>query len=272
MPKGFVSLTLVLTSFALTACRTASDLPSPKTQITQLGYVDLREVSSAGGSTRDASASFEYVSKSQSGISTGEGCVVLTSDRAPTVSIPDLIDAGPNVTLSTRGQPYAVLDKVETIDGNVFYQTGGDTLFSNLPSVPTSRLDVTIPGDVFPAFDNIAMPPLPPAFVVENLVDTTPLTVKSRLVWTPSVPADDVHSLVGFTAFLFGDGSYAYIQCLTTDDGDFAFTGEVREILSESQLTDGRFTEFVRRFERVEIGEAGKSTAGLVVSTSIITD
>ncbi len=271
MLKGSVSLALALTSFALTACRTAPDLPSPKTEIMQLGYVDLREARSAGGSTRDASASFERVDKVQNGIPADEGCSIFASDKTPEFSIPDLIDAGPDVTLSTRGQPYAVLEKIETFDGNVFYQTGGGALFSNLPPIPP-RLEVTIPGGAFPAFNNVVMPPLPPAFVVENLVDTAPLTIESRLVWTPSAPTDDVRSSVGFTAFLFGDVSYALVQCSTADDGEFTFTGEVREILSEIQLIDGLFTEFVRRFERVEIGEAGNSTARLVVSTSTTTE
>ena len=236
----------------------------------QLGYVDLREARSGGGSTRDASASFERVEKIQDSFPADEGCSIFASDKTPEFSIPDLIDAGPKVTLFTRGQPYAVLDKVETIDGNVFYQTGSDTLFSNLPPIPP-RLEVTIPGGTFPAFSNVVMPPLPPAFVVENLVNTAPLTLESRLVWTPSVPTDDVRSSVGFTAFLFGDGSYALVQCSTADDGDFTFTGEVREILSEIRLKDGVFTEFVRRFERVETGEAGNRVR-LVVSTSTITD
>ena len=238
----------------------------------QLGYVDLREARSAGGSTRDASASFERVEKIQDGVPADQGCSIFASDKIPEFSLPDLIDAGPKVTLSTRGQPYAVLDKVETFDGNVFYQTGGDALFSTLPPIPTSRLEVTVPGGAFPTFNNVVMPPLPPAFIVENLADTAPLTIESRLVWTPSVLADDVRSSVGFTAFLFGDVSYALVRCSTADDGDFTFAGEVREILSEIQLTDGAFTEFVRRFERVEIGEAGNSTARLVVSTSTTTE
>ena len=237
----------------------------------QLGYIDLREARSVGSSTRDASASFERVDKTQDSFPADEGCSIFESGKTPEFSVPDLIDAGPEVTLSTRGQPYAVLENVETFDGSVFYQSGGGALFSTLPPIPTSRLEVTVPGGAFPAFNGVVMPPLPPAFIVENLADTAPLTIDSRLVWTPSVPADEVRSSVGFTAFLFGDVSFALVQCFTADDGDFTFTGEVREILSGIRLTDGAFTEFVRRFERVEIGKAG-NTARLVVSISTTTE
>jgi len=227
------------------------------------------------GSTRYASASFERVTEEQNDVLSGEGCVIFTDDEEPPFTAPgDLIDAGPKITIFAEGQPYAVLEKVDQGFGDVFYQTGGDALFSSLPPIPEARLSVTIPGASFPAFDDVTMPPLPPAFTLDNIADLTPLTLESRLVWTPSTPAaDDVRSLVGFTAVqVKNDGSFIHLQCFIADDGDFTFTGEVRTILSEKGFSDGHFTQFARYFERAEVKETNEFAAGLLLSTSVVSD
>ena len=265
-----ILLTLIPMSLVLAACPAVSN-PPPLEDATQLGYVSLSEDSSGDGSIRNAVASFERVEEQN--ISTGEGCVVITDEKEPTITVPDSLDAGAEVTIFAGGQPYAVLDKVAADTGGVFYATNSDTLFGILPPIPDLRLSVTVPGASFPQFEDVTMPPLPPAFVVSNLSEAEPLTVESRLTWTPSTPVpSDAHSLVGFTAFLYGDNAFAYLQCTVADDGDFTFTGEVRAILSDKNFSDGYFTGFVRSFERAEVKRMDGLTARLLVSTSTVTD
>jgi len=179
----------------------------------------------------------------------------------------DYIDAGPDVTLYAGGQLYAVLDKVESL-GGIFYQTGGDLGLGILPPAPKSALIVTVPGATFPAFEDVAMPVPPPAFTLDNPDELTPLTVESRLRWTPPQPADDVRSSVGFTAYHLDEEGFVYLWCVGADDGDFAFTGEVGEALSEKGFVNGQLFELNRFFERVETG----SDAALLLSTSVTTE
>lgn len=112
------------------------------------------------------------------------------------------------------------------------------------------------------------MPAPPPAFTLDNLDELTPLTVESRLRWTPPELAGDVRGSVSFTAYHVDEEGFVYIWCVGEDDGDFAFTGEVGEALSEKGFVNGQLFELTRCFERVETG----GDAALLLNTSVTTE
>ena len=264
---------IVLVCLALAACSAAPTPPFSEGSVAQIGYINLVDYRAGGDSRRDASAFFERVIENQSDIATTEGCTIFSSDETFPITLLEPLDAGSSITLSTEGKPYAVLDRAESDTGDIIYQIDSNPLFGGLPPVPESNLSVTVPGASFPRFNNVAMPPPPPAFVLDNLADAKSLTIESHLMWTPALPTmSDARSFVGFTAFLFNSSSVARLQCVTADDGDFTFTGEVRATLAAKGFSDGYFTEFVRYFERAETRETGQTAAKLLVTTSVVTD
>lgn len=266
-------------ALGLTACPAASrpppaGVPTTPAELTKLGQVSLNTFRSADGTSAyaSASASFERLAQRDADVldrELVEGCAVYASDEEPPFEVidADYIDAGPNVTLYAGGQLYAVLDKVESF-GGIFYQAGGDLGLGVLPPVPESALSVTVPGATFPAFEDVAMPVPPPAFTLDNPDELTPLTAESRLRWTPPQTTGDVRSSVSFTAYHLDEKGFVYLWCVGADDGDFAFTGEVGEALSEKGFVNGQLFELNRFFERVETG----GDAALLLSTSVTTE
>ena len=267
------SFSIVLVVLALTACSTAPTRPPSKASVAQIGYVNLTDYRAGSDSRRDASAFFERVTEKQGDSAATEGCSIFDGDEELPVTLPELIDAGPSITLSAEKKPYATLNKLELDNGDIIYQIDSNPVFGSLPPVPKSGLSVTVPGASFPDFSNVAMPSPPPAFVPDNLADTKSLTIESRITWKPALPTmSDTLSLVGFTAFLLRDSSVARLQCVLEDDGDFTFTGEVRAVLIEKGLSAGYFSEFVRYFERTEVRKTGQTVAKLLLSTLTVTN
>lgn len=140
--------------------------------------------------------------------------------------IGETVSAGETMTLTSPMGTYATLERqtlnIPSLGTVIAYTTPmGDAL----PGLPPSGLTIDIPGDVFPAFSNVAVPDLP-----ASLVDFSPplfsaVDESTVFSWTPSGVAG-----AGVTLELVSDTES--ISCLLVDDGNFTLPASVTEQLS----------------------------------------
>ena len=150
----------------------------------------------------------------------------------PTGALSETIGAGETVLLSSEtGGSYVELLAPST---GPFYEPSGGTL-PRTEAVPDTVL-VDVPGDVFPAFDTVAMPPMETldGVAVEGAdvdgADT--LTRDARFTWRASEAGRDTRIRIETSTaggFFLEDG--VDVACLVPDTGAFSFPPAVREAL-----------------------------------------
>lgn len=115
------------------------------------------------------------------------------------------VDAGTELTLGFGSSVYTTLPRV-------------DSAYTSQPlagQIP-GGLSVTIPGGIFPAFKDVALPEGVPTFSLQNPSDTTALSADTEFTWT----ADE-----GTFVLLFGssENGGTRFTCYAKDDGFFKF-------------------------------------------------
>ena len=115
------------------------------------------------------------------------------------------VDAGTELTLGFGSSVYTTLPRVD----NAYTS---QPLAGQIPG----GLSVTIPGGIFPAFKDVALPEGVPTFSLQNPSDTTALSADTEFTWS----ADE-----GTFVLLFGSSNDTKTRftCYAKDDGAFVF-------------------------------------------------
>lgn len=147
---------------------------------------------------------------------TSELCEVTTSDDFDDIedSPFDTVSAGDNIVISSPAGTFVTLVP-ELDDGDLAYDVeDGATVPSPLPS----GLTVDIPGDVFPAFSNVAVPDVDPLTGVE-----TSGPDNMSVSWNPG---SNDGPILAISVIDITSGAGA--TCFTADDGEFSFPADVQ--------------------------------------------
>lgn len=153
-------------------------------------------------------------------------CDVYTVDNQPTPGNLDAnqlttVSAGEVITVSSPAGSYLELAGEELFGRTFYEQAENVTLAAPAPS----GLTVSLPGDAFPAFTNVAIP------AVEPLQMTTPsdgndqIDADTTFTWTAGSDANAYINISTGTEDTF-------IDCYAVDDGSFNFTENARTALA----------------------------------------
>lgn len=181
------------------------------------------QFASAGFNSTNQAVSAQQV---QNGIvSSVDSCVVSDSTAVTDSSQPGGIEynpvsAGDVITLTSPAGSYAELVKSEA-NGFIFYGVAGD---GSLPGPVPSGTVLDIPGDVFPAFPNVAVPDIAELTNVASSTGNT-LTANSTVTWDAATSAG---SFMNLSAAYTPPGSETSISvfCTVADDGSFSFPAD----------------------------------------------
>ncbi|MEM9601609.1 MAG: hypothetical protein AAGA11_01990 [Pseudomonadota bacterium] len=140
-------------------------------------------------------------------------------DDLPDFDLPGDIDlstvsAGDAIPIRSAGAELTRL-----VRGSLFGLTAYTPEPETAPGPMPADLSASIPGDVFPAFANVALP------TVETFSLTAPLgpvTPTSVFTWVPGTTPDTYISL-DVSSFDFINGTIVSVTCELTDDGAFTF-------------------------------------------------
>jgi len=132
------------------------------------------------------------------------------------------IGAGDVITVSSPAGSYTELLKNERF-GFIFYTIEeGVSLSAPAPN----GLSLSIPGDVFPAFTNVAFPPIDP-LLVNSPVGFDLITPNTSFSWNAS---SNPESFIEISAISLptGSGEIVSLECTVLDDGSFTFPAEIQ--------------------------------------------
>jgi len=152
-------------------------------------------------------------------------CNVTEFGLSPSDNTPDLddvetefstISAGETILFTSSAGTFAELQrKIES--GNTFYEPNTDPVAGPLPD----GLILDIPGDVFPAFSNVAVPNLD-AFELKSPASGEVITPASVFTWEASNNPDSVVEISASNVD-FSTSKGVVVSCVVTDDGSFGF-------------------------------------------------
>lgn len=155
-----------------------------------------------------------------------DSCKLRITTAIPTdvgvIGFPDasfsLVSAGETLTLSSATGTYATINLDES-------------RFDFAPYPVPDSLVLDIPGDVFPAFTEVAVPPVQ---TVQNFspVRNEELTAETLISWTPT-GIDDHTINIGLFDFPASD-QVVDLRCHVQDDGEFTLPAEVIATLNDS--------------------------------------
>jgi len=273
-------LACVLLTLLLTACPAAETPgpgpepepepgPGPGETVTQVGFVSFSEASGLG-SEEPLRSGFAFFSPTPAtpasdytDLGVEDTCFVAqgspgeppTGEPAPAESL----DAGEQITATSGGETYAVLEKTEE-GGGVFYTSNFE---QNLPPLPSAAFSVEVPGAAFPAFSADA-PGAGAALAFTSPEDLTSITPASTFSWaaTPVAGASTYVTLFAAQGLEGDDG--VSVLCVLEDDGSFSFSAETQAEMQANGFTSGALTLGGRTVSRAET----ERDATLVVSVS----
>ena len=166
------------------------------------------------------------------------------------------ISAGETVTFTSPAGTYATLDR-ET----AFGFTGYSLELDSNTSVP-SGLTVDIPGDEFPAFSNVPVPPV--AFLTGLTISTGDvIDASSTFTWDASADSGSRLSISAYTDFDFANlltSTRTEVDCEVVDDGSFSFPAAIQSQMGSITATDIEIS-------RINISFVQSGNALLVVSS-----
>lgn len=186
-------------------------------------YFDSSDDSQDIGVVRDSST--ESVEANVRDIRAGEALTIMT----PAGSWPDLL-----LTEETYFGP----DFEEIAAISYDFDINNETLSGGVPA----GTFVTVPGDEFPAFNNVLVPEVErmAGGDVLNVVDGR-LMPNTEITWTPaSASSDRSFTTISVSAYTYYDQTNTEMElelyCYVTDDGQFSFPQSVRNLLTEHEL------------------------------------
>ena len=145
----------------------------------------------------------------------------------PDLLIPDLesasISAGEILTVLSPAGTFVELNRV-SFDNEIAYELEENSLLPG--SIPANAV-VNIPGDVFPAFNDVAI------LAVEEIANFTPSTgpipATATFTWTPtSASAQSFMTLGLVTDFSMINDSFSSVTCSIVDDGSFTLPTDIQ--------------------------------------------
>jgi hypothetical protein len=126
------------------------------------------------------------------------------------------ISAGETIQLTSSAGTFAELQR-ETISGFTFYRPTVDSIAGPIPG----DLILDIPGDVFPAFANVAIPDVG-SFVLTEPGSNMPVTPASTFTWNAGTDPNAFVSIEAASIDI-STGTSIDVDCVVADDGTFAF-------------------------------------------------
>lgn len=163
--------------------------------------------------------------QTQNGIvSSVDSCVVSANSADTNTPVQEdyiPISAGDVITLTSPAGSYAELVKSE-VNGFILYGVAGN---GSLPGPVPSGTVLDIPGDVFPAFPNVAVPDVAELTNVASSTGNT-LTANSTVTWDA---ASGVGTYMNLSAAYTPSGSdtSTSVFCTVVDDGSFSFPADI---------------------------------------------
>jgi len=133
------------------------------------------------------------------------------------------ISAGETLIVTSPAGTYTTLIRqsfTNPIDASSFLIYAPEQ--GELNGTPPSALVVDIPGDVFPAFANTAIPDIPPALTDFSPAVGAPAPLDTTYTWTPSGVASARVSLE-----IDGGAEQPSVECYLADDGSFALPADI---------------------------------------------
>jgi len=208
--------------------------------ISFLGQVNLSQTGEFGSALFRTTDQNPMAAQIQSNfVTNSDTCIFSSKDIID--SLPDNLDAfsfspvsaGDVLTLTSPAGTFAELVKTEQA-GFITYGVAGT---GNLPSAVPVGTTVDIPGDVFPAFSNIAVPTVAAVTNVSLSTGTT-LTANSTVTWDASSVAGTNMMLTAnytvlpdFTDPNFDLNNFSLVSntvnCTVADDGAFSFPADI---------------------------------------------
>ncbi len=150
------------------------------------------------------------------------------------------IDAGEQIELDAGGDRFATLEREELTGsgGSLIAYTLDEPVSGTLPD----GLTATVPGNEFPAFEDVAMPTVA-AFELDAPAPNDPITPDTTFTWEASND-DNATVTLDFSA------GGVFVTCTAADDGSFSIPQETRDELPDS--FEGNLTGAARQSYRVE--------------------
>ena len=128
----------------------------------------------------------------------------------------EAVGAGETITLTSPAGTYATLVPQGEGDDPVYRPQDTD---GALPGFAPSGLVADIPGDVFPAFANVAIPDVTPGAATFQPAENSPIDAATEYTWTA---ADD-----GATVEIGLETDAFSIDCHARDDGSFTLPAAI---------------------------------------------
>ncbi len=239
---------------------------SSSSGVTQFGIINLEvidtvEFEATFFSVPQTIASSTLIEQFRPGADT---CEVSNVDLNAVVEIPDfeITVEGFNVTTISAGEVLTISSAAGSYTELIRNQQFGFTAYSmddesELSAPAPSNLSISIPGDEFAAFTNIALPAIEPLQVSSPGV-LEAITASTTFGWTGSTNPNSFIEIyvVGRSA---DNSSLVTIDCEVVDDGSFAFSTTTQEEIGTFSATG-----FI---ERYTIGIEQQGNSVLFLST-----
>ena len=146
------------------------------------------------------------------------------------------ISAGEVLTVISPAGTFAELIRVQSEDDIDYELADGSTLPGPIPAGTV----LNIPGDVFPAFNNVPVPPAPDVMNFAPIAG--PIPVSANYTWVPE-PAG---TLSGIVLSLISDFSlddpfttFSSVSCILQDDGSFTLPADIQAQLGSDFQVGG---------------------------------
>jgi len=169
---------------------------------------------------------------------------------------PVSISAGEVLTVSSPAGTYAELKKQEFGDLIVY---GLDEVAPLLSAPPPNDLTISIPGDAYPAFTNVAIPNIEP-LQVNSPAASDPITASTTFSWTASSNPESRVQIVA-TEQSADTTQLTSVFCTVIDDGSFEFPAETKAEMGDAFSGTGSMSRGALNIQQTE-------DAVLFVSTS----
>jgi len=147
-------------------------------------------------------------------------------EETPSDSI--TVSAGEVLPMISNAGTFMQLNR-NAFDELIFYSADPASVDGALPG----SLSIDIPGDVYPAFANVALPVVQSLSVIAPVTDAA-ITPETTFIWSAGFQPD---AYITITANIFDGTVGRSVSCTVVDDGNFNFPQEIRDEMGEDFLS-----------------------------------